>query len=39
MRKRIIDLPIDINASHINEYETYVSRNLNEYDKLITLGN
>jgi transposase len=36
--KGIIDLPIETNASYINEYETDVSRSLNEYDKLITLG-
>lgn len=36
--KGIIDLPMDTNTSYINQDNTYVSRNLNEYGKLINLG-
>lgn len=36
--KVVIDLPVDTNTSYINKDETYVSRSLNEYDKLINLG-
>ncbi|QSZ28056.1 hypothetical protein ACETAC_04150 [Aceticella autotrophica] len=36
--KGIIDLPIGTNTSYINQNKTYVSRDLNEYNKLINLG-
>lgn len=36
--KVVIDLPVATDTSYINKDETYVSRSLNEYDKLINLG-
>ena len=36
--KGIIDLPIGTNTTYINQDKTYVSRDLNEYNKLINLG-